>query len=150
MTTKMITDMVSQCFETLNIYGKTTEELPTIIKLFQVTLAEYQPQDIEKAFAEHIKTNSIMPVPADIVARIDAILKTRRELYEDKVRYSPAPTPPPNPNAVSWGFKVWSDFDDADKQGLAAHLLTLSEDQLKRYKLFLMHHCKVPRAVLYE
>lgn len=63
--------MVRQCFDVLDTYGKSPEQLANIIKSFLNTLAEYPFDKIKKAFTDYLKRNSKMPTPADIVRLVD-------------------------------------------------------------------------------
>lgn len=66
-----VIEMVTQCFNSLNVYGKTSDQLPGIIKMFILVLADYPLEKISKGFADYLKRNSVMPTPADIVNIID-------------------------------------------------------------------------------
>lgn len=66
-----LTELVSQCFNSLNTYGKSPEQLPDIIKMFVLVLQEYNIQTIQRAFAQYLRQSSAMPTPADIVNIIE-------------------------------------------------------------------------------
>lgn len=63
--------LVRQCFDVLDVYGKTPEQLTNIIKAFVLQLSEYPYAAIRDAFRQYLKRNSKMPTPADIVNIID-------------------------------------------------------------------------------
>lgn len=146
---RTVSQMVGQCFETLATYGKTTEELGSMVKMFQATLAEYEPDDIKAAFIGHLKNNSVMPAPADIIGRIKEIVKFRREREELKSKPLAIEAPRRESRTrVSWALKHWNDFTEQDKAGLAKHLTTLSKDEGEEYRKYLVAYCGVPRRVL--
>lgn len=57
---------VKGCFDTLDVYGKTANQLETISDMFILTLQEYNIEQIKDAFIKYMKINSKMPTPADI------------------------------------------------------------------------------------
>jgi hypothetical protein len=63
--------MVTQSFDVLNVYGKTTDQLNYIVKAFILVLEAYPPKDVRDAFLHWISRKSVMPTPADIVNIID-------------------------------------------------------------------------------
>jgi len=63
--------LVRQCFDVLDTFGKTPEQLTNIIKGFVVQLSEYSYDQVRAAFRQYLKRNSKMPCPADIVNIID-------------------------------------------------------------------------------
>jgi hypothetical protein len=63
--------LVRQCFDVLDIFGKTPEQLTNIIKAFVTQLSEYPYAQVKGAFQQYLKRNSKMPCPADIVNLID-------------------------------------------------------------------------------
>jgi len=63
--------LVAQCFDSLNVYGKTTDQLENIAGAFQLVLGDYDIDTVSKAFAKHLRRSSTMPTPADIVNIID-------------------------------------------------------------------------------
>lgn len=63
--------MLTQLFLTLKTYGKEPEQLEALIPLFNLTLADYTFERIEKAFAFYLKTSNEMPTPADIANIIE-------------------------------------------------------------------------------
>lgn len=65
-----IAEMVTQCFNGLNTYGKDAGQVGDAVKLFLFVLADYQPDEIFRAFRIFLEKNSRMPTPADIVSII--------------------------------------------------------------------------------
>jgi hypothetical protein len=63
--------LVRQCFDVLDTFGKTPDQLTNIIKAFVTQLAEYPYAQVRDAFRQYLKRNSKMPTPADIVNLID-------------------------------------------------------------------------------
>lgn len=130
------------------MYGKTTEQLGTIIKAHQVVLGHYDHADIRKAYTEHLENNSTMPAPADIALRIKGYLKHRSEIAKMD-SYAKALPAPSKPNRrVPWAFKDWADFTAADKDGLRAHLTTLTDKQRTDYKAYLTNWCNMPKEAI--
>jgi hypothetical protein len=59
------------CYDTLDTFGKEPEQLENASKLFAMVLSDFTMQQIESAFKIYLKTNSVMPKPADIVYIIE-------------------------------------------------------------------------------
>lgn len=68
---KDIQEFLLVCFDALDTYGKTPQQLSNAIKLFIVTLSDYPAIFIRKAFEEWVKTKSKMPTPAEIIEILD-------------------------------------------------------------------------------
>lgn len=66
-----LTRLVTTCYEALNVYGKTPEQLEAIIAIFQMDLEDYEYSVVRQAFKVYRKTNSTMPTPADIIKIIE-------------------------------------------------------------------------------
>lgn len=62
---------VSQCFDALNTYGKTPDQLANATKMFVNILKDYPMDAVIKAFGSWMRRSSIMPTPADIINIID-------------------------------------------------------------------------------
>lgn len=63
--------MVAQCFTTLNVYGKTADQLNDITKMFLLVLARQDIAEIIDSFTRWMMRNSVMPTPADIMNLIE-------------------------------------------------------------------------------
>jgi hypothetical protein len=63
--------LVRQCFDVLDTFGKTPDQLTNIIKAFVTQLAEYPYDQVRAAFRAYIKRSTVMPKPADIINLID-------------------------------------------------------------------------------
>jgi hypothetical protein len=63
--------MLMQSFQALKTYGKEPEQIEAIIGFFNIALADYPFEKIEKAFAFYIRNNSEMPTPGDIANIIE-------------------------------------------------------------------------------
>lgn len=57
---------MAQCFLTLNVYGRSPEDVPTIVRAFDVVLEEFEIEFISLAFQEWMKSSPDMPTPSDI------------------------------------------------------------------------------------
>lgn len=55
------------CFDGLDTFGKTPDQLKNAIKLFLMTLADYPAILIRRAFEKWVRTETKMPAPADII-----------------------------------------------------------------------------------
>ena len=64
-------EMLTQCFQALNLFGKQPEQLAAAIPLFQMVLADYPIERIQRAFTGWLQTHSSFPAPADIVSLIE-------------------------------------------------------------------------------
>jgi hypothetical protein len=73
-----LTRLVTTCYEALNVYGKTPEQLEAIIAIFQMDLEDYEYAVVRQAFKIYRKTNSTMPTPADIIKIIDPPKEERK------------------------------------------------------------------------
>lgn len=63
--------IVTQCFQGLALWGKEPESLPSTIGLFQMVLADYEPERIRQAFGFYMKHHRDFPMPADIATIIE-------------------------------------------------------------------------------
>lgn len=64
---KKLTMLVKSCYEALNTYGKSPENLEATIMLMQMALGRFDYEAIREAFGIYLQTNSDMPKPADII-----------------------------------------------------------------------------------
>ncbi len=68
---KQMANLIFQCFQSLKLYGKEPEALESMTPMFNLVLAEYPMEKIQKAMAFYLKTNNEMPAPADIAMIIE-------------------------------------------------------------------------------
>jgi hypothetical protein len=68
---EQIAELLSQCFDVLNTYGKTPEQLENMTGMFLATLQGYDFKDVKSAFIQHMRTSRSMPTPADIINIIE-------------------------------------------------------------------------------
>lgn len=66
-----LANMLYQCFQSLKLYGKEPEALESTVAMFNLVLADYPFDKIEKAFVFYLQKNSEMPAPADIANIIE-------------------------------------------------------------------------------
>lgn len=62
-----LAEYIAQCFDVLNNFGKTPEQLENITGMFLVILGDYRFSVIKSAFQLYMKRSSVMPTPADII-----------------------------------------------------------------------------------
>lgn len=62
--------MLAQCYEALNVYGKTPEQASGALRLFSMVLADYTIEQITTAFTQYLHNHRDMPTPSDIVGYI--------------------------------------------------------------------------------
>lgn len=65
-----LAELLAQCFNGLNVYGKDTTQLSDTVKLFIFALGKYPAASILPAFEVFLDRNSRMPTPADIASII--------------------------------------------------------------------------------
>ncbi len=68
---KKLTRLVTACYEGLNLYGKSPEQLEASIMLMQMTLGRFQYEVVREAFSIYLQSGSNMPTPADIIKIIE-------------------------------------------------------------------------------
>lgn len=66
-------EFMAQCYDGLNTYGKTPEQLENLTGLFLTVLGHYPLETVKNAFLQHIKRSPNLPTPADIVNIIDPL-----------------------------------------------------------------------------
>lgn len=66
-----LTAMLTQCFQSLKVYGKEPEQFEGVVSMFNMVLADYSIEQIYAAFKFYLKHNSEMPAPADIANIIE-------------------------------------------------------------------------------
>lgn len=75
---KKLTLLVKSCYESLNTYGKSPEQLEATIMLMQMVLGRFSYEDVRKAFGIYLQKSSDMPKPADIVKIIEPPIEERK------------------------------------------------------------------------
>jgi len=68
---KVLTTLVTQCFQTLDTFGKPPEALASMVQMFQAVLGRFTTQEVQKAFSIYMETQTVIPKPADIVRLIE-------------------------------------------------------------------------------
>ena len=58
--------ILSQCFDTMKLYGREPDQLRNAASLFSMVLADFRIKDITRAFTVHLQRSPEMPTPADI------------------------------------------------------------------------------------
>jgi len=59
-------ELLAQCYDSLNTYGKTPEQLENHTAVFLMILGDYSFEKIKAALVQHMKQSSSIPTPADI------------------------------------------------------------------------------------
>ena len=67
-------------FDVLDTFGKEAEQLENINLAFQMYLEEYSYTQIERAFKQYMRTNSVLPKPSDIIRLIETPVAKRTML----------------------------------------------------------------------
>lgn len=93
--------MLHQSFQSLKLYGKEPESLEATITMFQLVLADYRFEYIEKAFVFYLKNNSEMPAPADIATIIE---RGNKPPFERSVYISATRKQPEERTADEWAY----------------------------------------------
>lgn len=75
---KKLTRLVTACYESMNVYGKSPEQLEAIIMLMQMTLKRFPYEIVRKAFEIYLEKNSTMPTPSDIIKIIEPPKQERK------------------------------------------------------------------------
>jgi hypothetical protein len=68
---KELLKFVRVCFETLDTYGKTPQQLGTASEVFVRMLSKYDMELVREGFYSYMERNSRMPTPSDIINIID-------------------------------------------------------------------------------
>lgn len=77
---EQIIQMVEQCFAIQNTYGKTSQQLEILMMAMVEDLESYSLDEIQNAFLQWRRSESIVPTPADIINTIkSARIKERRK-----------------------------------------------------------------------
>lgn len=93
--------ILHQCFQGLNVFGKTPEEMEAIIGLHQMVLADYGIEQIRPAFVKWLQTSSTFPTPADIVSLIE---RGGRPPLDRAVYVSISKKPADMRTKADWGY----------------------------------------------
>jgi hypothetical protein len=138
--------MVSQCFDSLNIYGKEPEQLENMILMFTHAFQEYEIHEIKRAFVDWVKTNAEMPTPAGIIEIIHSNRPKAPIKYDHSQpwEYEAAAEAKRNPKRVQWFGKMWENFSDDDKKKLAVHMASMTKEKASNYALYLKNFAKAP------
>lgn len=68
---KKLTALIKACYNSLNTYGKSPEQLEASIMLMQMTLGRFPYDIIREAFSIYLQNGSTMPTPSDIIKIIE-------------------------------------------------------------------------------
>ncbi len=144
-----ISQMVRQCFDSLNIYGKEPEQVENMILMFIHALQEYEIIEIKRAFVDWVKSNAEMPTPAGIIEIIQSYRPKAPIKYDHSTpeEYEAAAERKRNPRPVSWYGKNWKQFTEGDKKDLSAHLVSLGPLKANDYRLYLQKYCEAPNGL---
>lgn len=104
--------MVTTCFEALKVYGKTAEQLESVVGLFGLALADYPIAKIRAAFGVYIKRHTELPTPADIVQIIE---RDGKPPFERSVYISISKIEPERRTPSDWAYM--RDFEKYAKTG---------------------------------
>ncbi len=78
---------MTACYEGLNVYGKSPEQLEAVIMLMQMTLGEYTYPIVRRGFERHLKESATMPTPHDIIKLIKKIdIEEQESFYRPDIR----------------------------------------------------------------
>lgn len=84
---RKLTRLVTACYEGLNVYGKSPEQLEAVIMLMQMTLGEYTYPIVRRGFERHLKESATMPTPHDIIKLIKKIdIEEQESFYRPDIR----------------------------------------------------------------
>ncbi len=75
---KKLTLLVKRCYETLNTYGKSPEQLESSVMLMQMVLGEFDYDAVRGAFMQFLQVSSDMPKPADIIGILEPEKKVKK------------------------------------------------------------------------
>lgn len=70
--------LVKSCYESLNTYGKSPEQLEASIMLMQMILGRFDYETVREAFGVYLQNSSDMPRPADIIKIIEPPIEKRK------------------------------------------------------------------------
>lgn len=73
-----LTRLVAACYEALNVYGKSPEQLEASIMLMQMTLGRFDYEKVRDAFSKYLQYGATMPTPADIIKIIEPPVEPRK------------------------------------------------------------------------
>jgi len=66
-----LTELLTQCFDALKVYGKEPEQVVNLIKVFVMVLGDYTFEQVHAAFRTYLKQSNELPAPSDIVKIIE-------------------------------------------------------------------------------
>lgn len=119
----MVTEFVTQCFQTYPQYGDDAGGLTVKIKTFVVGLEDYTQDEITKSFREWLKTQKKMPVPADIseLCRQYRSLSTGSHVVR---------RPRAEKSGVPWMGKTWKQIEaEGFIPQIEKHLIELTKEK---------------------
>ena len=105
-------EILTQCFQALNLYGKEPEQLAAAIPLFQMVLGDYPIGQIKSAFITWLRTNDTFPAPANIVS---LIRRGGKPPLSEAVYVSISRKPADQRTKDDWAYL--SDYEDYIRKG---------------------------------
>lgn len=96
-----MTEMLTQCFRALKLYGRDADDFDAINAMFQLVLADYPIDKIKQAFAVYLKRHNELPAPADIVQIIE---RDGKPPLERAVYIAISKKQPEDRTSSDWGY----------------------------------------------
>jgi len=78
-----MTEILEQCFHTLELYGKEVESFPFVVLTFERFLGNYPADKIIPAFERYVQQKTKFPAPADIISIIEGRIKRDSAYYRE-------------------------------------------------------------------
>jgi len=136
--------LISQSFDTFNIYGKQPEALSSILSAFTVALEDIQTEDITHAFKVWLKRSSVMPTPSDIREIAVENARHRAEVMgKESARAAPRTEKSIEQirKEIPWYGMPWTQIEERYMPELERHLIELTQlrgkEAAEGYLLFL-------------
>lgn len=98
---KTLAVILSQCFDTMKLFGKEPEQMESAGALFKLVLSDFPIDKIGEAFAYHLGHSAEMPTPADIV---NIIRRGNKPPFERAVYVSISKKEPWDRSRDEWAY----------------------------------------------